>query len=549
MVSTHHRIDQRVLWGAFALACIAWLWRPVRYANDVWWHLATGRYIVQHGTLPLTDVFSFTVAGHPWINQSWLLQVIWYGFYRIAGAEGLILFKVLLIGIALAFQWYRLHRWKISWPVSWATLFLVFWASRFGWNERADLASVCLLSALSFLLDTDLDRWTYRKYVYAGFLFALWSNMHGAFVLGGILVCIVIAGRFLEERAHPKFHWPIAVVCGVATLLNPYGWKLHESTIRALSLLKSGLFTEWQHTPWAPLQAFWGGLTIFWLVLAVVTWQRKRLPVSEAFVGIFLTWSAVNHVRNVPYAMFYCLPYAACHLDRMSWPAALHPWSTLLKRARLVPLAATLAFGIFSAASIQGGISRQHFPIDACEFIARTHLPARFYQVDGFGGYWIWRLGGTYPVFLDGRFHTVEGYTQLYDESRRAQASWPRDWQHFLDRYNIDAVLLSYPDVSPLPSTFHAYFPRAQWALVYWDDLSVIYVKRTPTMEKFIRRWEYSGILPDATPNYIAQLSQSSTSTRDTFLKDVRRNRLLHPDSLHTEAFWQALHQSHDTTR
>jgi hypothetical protein len=33
---------------------------------DMGWHLATGRYVVQHHQILRTDVLSFTSAGKPW---------------------------------------------------------------------------------------------------------------------------------------------------------------------------------------------------------------------------------------------------------------------------------------------------------------------------------------------------------------------------------------------------------------------------------------------------------------------------------------------------
>ncbi|MBN1582364.1 MAG: hypothetical protein JXA89_16780, partial [Anaerolineae bacterium] len=35
---------------------------------DFWWHLATGRYIVETGTIPRHDVFSYTATDHKWIT-------------------------------------------------------------------------------------------------------------------------------------------------------------------------------------------------------------------------------------------------------------------------------------------------------------------------------------------------------------------------------------------------------------------------------------------------------------------------------------------------
>ena len=37
---------------------------------DIWWHLRNAEYLFQHHQFPRTDMYSFTVAGHPWIITS-----------------------------------------------------------------------------------------------------------------------------------------------------------------------------------------------------------------------------------------------------------------------------------------------------------------------------------------------------------------------------------------------------------------------------------------------------------------------------------------------
>ena len=51
---------------------------------DLGWQLATGRWIVQHGHIPLTDVFSYTAAGVEWIYPV-LSQIVLYLSYAIGG--------------------------------------------------------------------------------------------------------------------------------------------------------------------------------------------------------------------------------------------------------------------------------------------------------------------------------------------------------------------------------------------------------------------------------------------------------------------------------
>src|SRR5262249_31437701 len=55
---------------------------------DTGWQIATGRYIVQHKTIPSTDVLSYTVSGTEWIYP-WLGQVILYLTFATIGFTGL----------------------------------------------------------------------------------------------------------------------------------------------------------------------------------------------------------------------------------------------------------------------------------------------------------------------------------------------------------------------------------------------------------------------------------------------------------------------------
>src|ERR1700752_1758187 len=91
---------RRLLLVAAALALLSFvhLWDP-----DVWWHLATGRFIVEHHGLPHTDPFSFTMAGAPWRAVDWLAELILYGAWRLAGVWGLGLLTVACAFGMLAF--------------------------------------------------------------------------------------------------------------------------------------------------------------------------------------------------------------------------------------------------------------------------------------------------------------------------------------------------------------------------------------------------------------------------------------------------------------
>ncbi len=46
---------------------------------DVYWHIAVGRWIVEHRAVPHVDPFSATMAGAPWIAKEWLSQLLYAG--------------------------------------------------------------------------------------------------------------------------------------------------------------------------------------------------------------------------------------------------------------------------------------------------------------------------------------------------------------------------------------------------------------------------------------------------------------------------------------
>src|SRR6266550_193727 len=50
---------------------------PIR-SYDYFWHLAAGRWIVDHHAVPTTDPLAVASAKTPWINGEWLYEVILY---------------------------------------------------------------------------------------------------------------------------------------------------------------------------------------------------------------------------------------------------------------------------------------------------------------------------------------------------------------------------------------------------------------------------------------------------------------------------------------
>ena len=56
--------------------------RNILTDQDPFWHVAAGNWIIAHRAVPHIDVFSFSMAGKPWIAHEWLSEVILASVYE-----------------------------------------------------------------------------------------------------------------------------------------------------------------------------------------------------------------------------------------------------------------------------------------------------------------------------------------------------------------------------------------------------------------------------------------------------------------------------------
>jgi hypothetical protein len=89
-----------VLFAAPALMC---LHAANMNDTDIWWHLRTGEWILQHHAIPHADPFSGPNAGKPWAAYSWLFELLVTGMFHRFGLVGLLAYSAgMVLAIALA---------------------------------------------------------------------------------------------------------------------------------------------------------------------------------------------------------------------------------------------------------------------------------------------------------------------------------------------------------------------------------------------------------------------------------------------------------------
>jgi hypothetical protein len=449
--------------------------RPIE-DHDIWWHLASGRYMAAHPGIPHQDIFSWTCPGSAWVDNYWLYQRLVYGLYAGGGYSLLIVYKALMAVLIFWPVYLRFRRRGVPTELTAAGVWLTFWGSRLihtGWSERASLMTLLGVAWLLWHLEEvhEKHKPTKSLWIWVG-VFILWANIHPGFLLGLAITGLFAASEILSGSSH-RIQWiGWIVVCSIATLATPYGVTTFHTLSAGLAHVSS--IMEWRSTPWRNMEIYWITLSVFWASQLLVRRGKELLRWPFIFIAIGLSVASVRHVLYIPFFVNFAMPWVTDFLRKRPEIERI-PARPALSRACVT--LGILVFGIQGARGISGGINRYSAPVDACRFIDESRLAGPFYNAYAFGGYWIWHFGESRGVFIDGRYPTVEGYIPLWDAIRGAQGGAPEGWDKFLKQWKVNAVLLDHPEFANPGAIYSRYFPETRWTQRYRDGTAVIYVR------------------------------------------------------------------------
>jgi len=132
------------------------------------------------------------------------------------------------------------------------------------------------------------------------------------------------------------------------------------------------------------------------------------------------------------------------------------------------------------------------FPEGAARFIERENVPGRIFNSYNEGGYLTWRLGPKYPDYIDGR--ALPFGPRLFERNQQLMSTPPDspEWQREAERYDIHAIIVPlarYNGVDLFP-VLRQFCASATWRPVYLDEVSAVFVRRSPQNASLIQRFE-----------------------------------------------------------
>lgn len=460
---------------------------------DLWWHLRTGQWIVESRSIPHSDPFSFTRAGHAWISHEWLSEVIFFELYKHGAAAALIVFSAIITTAGFMLLYLRClpGGQKPHWAAAATALGAL--ASAPSWGVRPQMFTFTLASLLLLLIERGED--SPKLLLWIPPIFLLWLNLHGGFALGAALLIAYGAGVLLETAAG-NTPWQearpillriffVLIACAALVPLNPSGTHLYRyplDTLRSPGM--RSFIAEWRSPDFHA--SLYRPLLLLWLLLLIALASARTHLKGRVIIPLLLTaFAALDASRHIPIFVLVAIPIIAAALPVSNpQPSPRRPTSWRFRpafSALAIILMALFALAKWTTlARNQAARVAQTFPQDAVEFLRTNSFPvntpsqnAKLFVYYDWGGYAIYRLYPRYRVFVDGRADLYGD--DLMRDSVRTLIDLRSGWQDILNRWQVETIL-----VPPSSALAQALLLNRHWRTTFSDSHAVIF-SRSPS--------------------------------------------------------------------
>jgi hypothetical protein len=485
--------------------------------GDTGWHLRTGEWILAHGRVPQQDMFSYTHAGQPWYAWEWLWDVCFGFLNQHFGLAAVITMSMLLICCTSAML-YRLVLRKCSNPlIAILVTVLATAGASIHWLARPHIFTLFFVVVFLRLLDESYVAAVEHPYdfskkkllVWLPALTVLWTNLHGGFVAGLIMLAAYAGGGLMGVVLEPegeakKALWArtkpfflSGVLCTLATLVNPYFIGLHEHIVKYLAdpYLYEHITEFMAFNFGHPASKYIEPLMLLGVAAACWNLYRRRFEYFLLLAGWLHLGIQVR--RNIPLYTIICAPFVAeaiyfwlkdlASFRTSAWLKAVVqgfedaaarigetdrlPRIHLASGAAIVLLAAIL-YAPQPPSSFKASQDPKEFPVDAANVMLREGYD-RIFTSDLWGGYLIYRMYPKAKVFIDGR---SDFYGTPFELKYLDMIDAKYDWDQNLDHYGAQTVMVpvNYSLASALKE-------NRRWRVVYDDKVAIIFRLVSPS--------------------------------------------------------------------
>ena len=472
--------------------------------GDTGWHVRTGEWIMSHGRVPHTDLFSFTKTGQKWFAWEWLWDVIFAWLHQHWGMATVVVGSTLVIALTSALVFRLAYRKSGNPLIAIALTFLAVASSSIHFLARPHLFTLLFTVVFYTILERVRENRSARMLWWLPVLTVLWTNLHGGWFIGVVLIGVYGAG----ELAGGLFGgepgaWPAAVkrtlpyagiagLCLAASLAGPYTYHLHVHIWEYLT----DTFQREHIQEMLPISFQNPGARYFEIMLllggAACFWHLRRKRFTDCLMLIFFAHLGLVAVRNIPLFGIVAAPVLA--LAVAEWFQTLEDapvsgwlrnlarglrslgssmsgmeglWRTHLVSAAGLVLVTAILYAPSPPANFRARFDAKEFPAKALASLGDSAVQSRIFTLDQWGDFLIYKLYPRNQVFIDGR---SDFYGSKFVQRYLDIVSVNYNWQRYLNEYGVDTVML--PTEAPLAGALKE---SSRWHVVYDDGDAIVF--------------------------------------------------------------------------
>lgn len=533
--------------------------------TDTWTHLVLGKLIWEFKGIPQKEQLLYTHFDQPFASNSWLFELVFYLAYYVFKLYGVVLLKAGIITASfyiLLKDSLRPNRNTLVAVICMAAIVVV---ARHRFVERPDIFLMLFLSFNIFALNAFL--YDNKRYIYIlPLINLLWANSHPSIILMLVPFLAFIAGGTLQKFINKKrtiFHdtpsdRQLMVVAGIfvlsiaASFITPYS---------ILSELQGGVrYVLANIMPASPAgQVSSGAASVvssdWWSQevseLRKPTWEIAKAPY---LIVSLLVLSFVLNVRRLSLiSIFMVIPFIHLSFTALRFiflfavvagPVIIRNMSSFLSMPeidRFLGRKAVIAVAAFwlviytglSVANVSPfgnddkefgfGVNYDNIPEGALKYMDEKGIEGRVFNQFHWGGYMSWRDFPKRSAFIDGRGLLSPDLLEKTGKARSNELVL----SELEKKYGFVSVLVEFQlmeeKTNEVITERDLGLAGNEWALVYWDDISLVYVKRGGKYDSVIRDDEYRFVKP-ANGEYSLRGKLQNKDSRDLIIAELKRN-------------------------
>jgi hypothetical protein len=506
------KIQRHLLPSIIDILLIALFISILKYSTicsyDIWWHLKTGLTLLS-GVFPKVDIFSFTATGREWILHEWGSEIVFALIDKYWSLAGLMVFKAIIVVSTIGIVYKSIQKRSVNFFLSLLIMLLVIIGSANLWVVRPHIFSMLFLVILADRVYDYWDNGNKSILYYLPFLFLVWINLHGGFVLGFVFLGVCIAAQSINnffkfdtsyEVSQSKVNnlFISSVVSFFACFINPNTYK---SILYPFSYLgnniPSHLVQEWQSVTFKDNPDFM--IVIFFVIVSLCFSKKRPRFFEAALIILFIFWSLKSQ-RLTGYFSVLCIPLMGESLQSLIQDYYSKLISATKGRAgnllnkignyistrsvefigldkqlnkHSILIASIIIFSIITVTDyfpsfIKVIKNESSYPVATLEYLKTHEIKGNILNKFRWGGLLIYEFPEK-KVFIDGRLDVYQ--KDILDEYLTV-VDLKDDWEKIISKYNITHVLLDKDAV------FSSLITRidSDWKPVVEDENSILFI-------------------------------------------------------------------------